>query len=297
MTLGELYAVLARDYVLNERASLKTLPFHRAPILEFFGASRDAESLTGADIASYKEWRLKAVARGTVNNELRYLSSAYSKALDEELITRRPRIKCLSLDNARQGFLRPRAFERLALCLETLAPVVGQLARTLYSLGWRSGELKALEWSEVDTVGWVLRLPAKRHKNRTPKSVALAGEALRVFQARLEARQGPYVFHRYGGEPVRDFLEVWHHACKATGHQGLRPHDLRRSFARNALHAGLKIPTIMLIGGWRTMSVFLRYCIQDDRDARLALAQLSAWTERGGDEEGEILSLKPAGTG
>jgi integrase len=291
MTLTDLYACLERDYRLNGRASLEVLPYHKGPVIAFF-AGRQAEDLTGADIAAYKEWRLKSVAPGTVNNDLRYLSSAYSKALDEELIGRRPRIKCLRVDNARQGFLRPRGFDRLAKCLETLSPVVGQLARALYSLGWRSGELKRLAWSEVDVTGWVLRLPAARHKNRQPKSVALAGEALRVFQARWAARQGPWVFHRYGGEPVRHIGDVWRHACRATGHQGLRPHDLRRSFARNALHAGLKIPTIMLIGGWRTMSVFLRYAIQDDRDMRLALAQLSAWTEKGGDEaEGPILKL------
>ena len=41
-------------------------------------------------------------------------------------------------------------------------------------------------------------------------------------------------------------------------------HDLRRSFAQNALLAGLLIPLILELGGWLTPSMLYRYAINDE---------------------------------
>jgi len=46
------------------------------------------------------------------------------------------------------------------------------------------------------------------------------------------------VFH-FDGEPIGSFRTAWRTAIKSAGLPGLRPHDLRRSAARNMVRAGV----------------------------------------------------------
>jgi hypothetical protein len=69
--------------------------------------------------------------------------------------------------------------------------------------------------------------------------------------------------------------------CKSCGmrvrrhdlaYSGLLYHDLRRSFARDALRAGIPESIARRLGGWLTKSVFNRYALVDDEDdVRMAM--------------------------
>ena len=71
------------------------------------------------------------------------------------------------------------------------------------------------------------------------------------------------VFHR-DGEPIRDMDDAWRTACKAAGKPGALFHDLRRSFALNMRRIGLSETDIMELAGWKTASMFRRYCVADE---------------------------------
>ncbi|HET7904809.1 MAG TPA: tyrosine-type recombinase/integrase, partial [Candidatus Eisenbacteria bacterium] len=62
------------------------------------------------------------------------------------------------------------------------------------------------------------------------------------------------------------FRGAWRTAVKAAGVPGLRPHDLRRSAARNMRRAGVDKDVIKKLCGWSTDAMFSRYNIVDDRD-------------------------------
>jgi hypothetical protein len=53
-------------------------------------------------------------------------------------------------------------------------------------------------------------------------------------------------------------------------YEGITPHDLRRSFARNSTRSGNSETVAMKIGGWKTGSVFRRYNIMFVDDIKLA---------------------------
>lgn len=85
------------------------------------------------------------------------------------------------------------------------------------------------------------------------------------------------VFH-IAGRAIRDheYRGAWADACTAAGLAGKIPHDFRRTAARNMLRAGIPQPVAMLIGGWKTDSVFRRYAIVDENLIVENLAKLAA---------------------
>jgi integrase len=75
----------------------------------------------------------------------------------------------------------------------------------------------------------------------------------------------PYVFHR-AGKPIRSFRKAFKAAAKEVGHEGLLPHDMRRSAVRNFRKAGLSEGDGMMLSGHKTRSIYERYNIRDGRD-------------------------------
>jgi integrase len=66
------------------------------------------------------------------------------------------------------------------------------------------------------------------------------------------------VFH-HDGKPIRNFRNAWVSACKRAGLAGRLFHDFRRTAARNYRRQGVSEGVVMLIGGWKTRSLFDRY--------------------------------------
>ena len=75
-------------------------------------------------------------------------------------------VELLQGENIRKGFIAPAEFASLA---ETIPDAdVRDLVEFLYNSGWRSGEGKTLEWSEVDLKNNMIRLPAEKSKSKKP---------------------------------------------------------------------------------------------------------------------------------
>lgn len=277
MTVRELVALLEEDYRLQGRRSLGNARSQLKHVTRVLG-DLPVENLKVALLEEYKAKRQgEGAARATINNELALLRRSFSIAIDREILERCPRIKKFTVENAREGFLTAEEWRRFHAALEVLDPDVADLATFLYFLGWRKREAQELTWAEVEVNG-VVRLPGRRAKTREGRRVALSGALLRTLRRRQDARCGPLVFHR-GGKPIRDFRSIWRRAAASVGKPGLLVHDLRRSFARNALLAGVPREVIMAIAGWRTASIFRRYAIIDERAVAEAVSQISASVE------------------
>lgn len=68
----------------------------------------------------------------------------------------------------------------------------------------RSGNVRHVEWSEVDEGAKVWSIPADKMKTARPHTVPLSGEAMKIIQAQPMLDDSPYVFAGGRGRPLSD---------------------------------------------------------------------------------------------
>ncbi len=287
VTLDDLAQALLADYQINGRRSARSARLSISHLRTFFGFDR-AIDITTDRIKAYAADRQKAnAANASINRELAALKRMFSLAVEDGRLSHSPYIPTLEEDNARQGFLDHGAFVSLRT---NLAEYLRDPIAFLYLSGWRLGEMKALEWRDVDLVGKVVHLRPEISKNKDGRLLPLSGELFEIMD-RAHARRRPdcpFVFHR-DGESIGDFRKAWSTACKAAGLHPILVHDLRRTAVRNMVRAGIPDRVAMTLSGHKTRSIFDRYNIVSEAD----LAQATELLQRHLREQTPIPKVKP----
>lgn len=297
---------LRNDYKVNGKRSLDSIELSIRHLSDFFAGDK-ARQITTDRVRQYIAKRQgEGAANGSINRELSALKRAFSLAMQAGKLFHRPYIPMLEENNARQGFLDHGGF--LALRNE-LSDYLKDPVSFLYLSGWRSGEMKSLEWRDVGADA--IRLRAENSKNKKPRVLPIRGELAEIIERAREARQPDcvFVFHN-DGEPIGDFRKSWWNACVAAGlgyfekigegrtakkiYHGLVPHDLRRSAVRNMVSAGIREKVAMERSGHRTRSVFDRYDITIEQDQVEASDQLEKYLERKA-EAAKVVPIRKAG--
>lgn len=273
LRVRDIVELARRDLELNQRPYAAVFPSQTKRLLERLG-DLEATELGFEDLEGYKLERIsQGAARATVNKELGALSKGFKLAIAAKYIEALavPQIRRLSPGEPRQGFLGVDEFGRIAAELVHRVPgrtgasgpeAVRDVCEFAYWSGWRRGECFGLQWTATNEE-WVWT----RDKNGQAKYAPLSGPLGPVLARRRAARlpDCPYVFHR-NGRPIRSLARAWDGACRRAGLPGRVFHDMRRSFVRNAIRAGIDRDTAMALSGHRTHAVFSRYNIQDERD-------------------------------
>jgi len=274
LTFDDLAQALLADYQINGRRSLRSARLSISHLRKFFGFDR-AVDITTDRIKAYAADRQKAkAANASINRELAALKRMFSLAVEDGRLSHSPYIPTLEEDNARQGFVDHGAFVSLRA---NLSEYLRDPITFLYLSGWRLGEMKALEWRDVDLAGKVVHLRPEISKNKDGRLLPLSGELFDTMdRARAQRRPDcPFVFHR-DGEPIGDFRKAWSAACKAAGLGPILVHDLRRTAVRNMVRAGIADRVAMTLSGHKTRSVFDRYNIVSEADLAQATERLQA---------------------
>src|SRR5207245_8146540 len=145
LTVRDLWAGPELASPNTRRRSLATLKWRVGPLRGAFGEDRGIDP-TAARVERYKAARLAAGhAPATINRELAALRRALNLALQQERLSRMPRITLFAEHNERQGFLEPADFEAL---VANLPEYLQDSARFAYVTGWRKGEIQSLEWAD-----------------------------------------------------------------------------------------------------------------------------------------------------
>lgn len=197
-------------------------------------------------------------------------------------------VKLLEGENVRKGFLAPAEFKALAEKVPDAD--TRDLIAFLYNSGWRSGEGKKLEWSEVDLDRNMIRLPAEKSKSKKPRNLPIIGALMEIIQRRLAVRRLDclYVFHRKG-KPIASFRRAFKAAASEAELSGLVPHDMRRSAVRNFRRAGLSEHEGMKLSGHETDSIYRRYDIISDDDLTESMNRVQEHLKK----EAEIRKVVP----
>jgi integrase len=247
--------------------------FKRTPITE----------ITAVKIQAYIKWRRKeGDADATTRRQLGHLRSAFHRAKALDLLTDNhiPTFVLPSDSKPRKGFIDLDDFATLRDALpEHLRPTV----TFLYYSGCRSGAAAKITWSMVSKDCSEIELPAEIMKNDEPLILPLVGPLEQIAAMLREMRKSfpkpeDQVFN------FRNFRFAWNKTCDRLGlgkfdkklrrYDGLKPHDFRRSAARNLIKAGVDRRTAMKITGHKTEHIFERYNIKTTEDVREALIKV-----------------------
>lgn len=174
------------------------------------------------------------------------------------------------------------------------------------SLGMRPGEVLTRRWSHVDLEARTLRIcpvempdgtrwqPKAGSARTLPLSPVLVSRLRELWMA--DGRADGWIFPRRGDPawPQTTYKKALAGACEAADLPRLHPHALRHTAATRWVAAGVDIPTMMRIGGWRTSAVPLEVYAQTTPDR---LREALERTEVGAAVDQQLLTSTPEGGG
>ena len=129
---------------------------------------------------------------GTTTNRYRTALHGFCQYLVEQGALRQNPVKAIRTEQARPGYHR-RALtnEELKRLLEAAPAERARVYRVATLTGLRRGELKALNWSQVELEKGVLHLKADQAKNRRIAAITLTAEVVGAIAETPEARRRP----------------------------------------------------------------------------------------------------------
>ena len=249
-----------RDEISPTKRSARTEKSRINAMLRRPIVHRTLAKLTSADIATYRDERLKDVAPATVVRELNTLSHAIEIALREWglWLPRNPvkMVRRPSVPNGRKRRLEEGEEERLlAACDSGRTALMRPLLILAVETGMRRGELLGLCWADVDLNKRVAHLELT--KNGDFRDVPLsrrATETLRALSAVDHARSNRVL--PISGNAVRlAFERLRVRADMADFHF----HDLRHEAITRLFERGLNIAEVSAISGHKELRMLQRY--------------------------------------
>jgi integrase len=266
LTVRQLFDLVIQDYRDNDKATESGVHNSMKHWERLDYMERSAVRLVTRDIEDYKRIRRdEGAAKGTINIELSHLRRGYSLALEGDMISKAPRIKCYYLGNTnrRTGWFEQSDYEKL---LPVLKHYQKQCLRFSYICGWRRSELLNLTWTKnYDEDNQCIRI--YKSKNKDGRVLPLFdedGEPTELYdiieeQKTYRSPETDYIFHYRGQQVNRStFHGHWTEACKQAGVKR-HFHDTRRTASRNLRNAGVDQAERMAIVGHKTTTMDLRW--------------------------------------
>ncbi|MDP0927963.1 tyrosine-type recombinase/integrase [Paracoccus onubensis] len=162
-------------------------------------------------------------------------------------------------EEKRERYLIPDELARLGKVLDEARdePEAVNCIRLLLLTGCRLSEIQTLKWDYVDYTVGVLRLPDSK---TGAKLVPIGKAAIEVLKNILKVEGNPYVITgRIEGQHLTDMQKPWRRLRKRAGLDDLRIHDLRHSFASDALQLGQDLTMIGRLLGHTQVQTTARY--------------------------------------
>ncbi len=217
-------------------------------------------------------FRARAIVRGgrgVAARALAVLSAVYSYGIRKGLVDANPTKNVKPPKGKSRGkFLTKDEWSRLGEAMRAFGGDVGANifvdAINLIALsGCRRCEITRLRWSEVDLEAGLLRL---EHSKTGPRTVPLGDQAVRLIAELKRSAKSDWAFPSTRGTgPIVGIQKVWDDIRTRADLLGVRLHDLRHSFASQAINGGASLYLTGAILGHRQSSTTQRYAhLQSD---------------------------------
>ena len=230
--------------------------------------SRPAVSITGPDMADWREERLKFVSASTTNRELSLISAVFTKAIKEWRIglTVNPVFLIEKPKKPRPRTQRVNAEDRAKLLSAlgwdeaseptTPAQWVGFAFAFAIATAMRKGEILSLQWREIDFDRRTAYLNLT--KNGEAREVPLSSVAVALLRLIPQPKSEAPVIPVQSGYLDRLFRE----ARKASGLMHVRFHDSRRE-AASTMARKFNVLELSAITGHKSLQMLKVYYAAD----------------------------------
>ena len=226
-TFGEVLAKYEREHLVN----LKSGTEYSRRIRNVFGHLAARPLLgTGLDeILDAAEDRRQTSAT-SADAAMRYLKSFYSWASDKRIAPNILADVKVAQTRRRTHRILPEDLGTIIVALEADPSTVALCAHTAFALAGRDGEVARMRIDELDLAGRVWTCPDT--KNGLTDRVPLSDYATALIETAMARRSdgGPFVFAGNTGRPVSGWSKLKSRIDAATGIEGWRWHDIRRTF-------------------------------------------------------------------
>lgn len=139
-----------------------------------------------------------------------------------------------------------------ALPLHLKAPAAFALAT-----GLRQANVTMLTWGQVDLARRVAWIDAAEAKGRKPIGIPLSDDAVAILACQRGEHER-WVFP-WRGKPLQKIRGAWTRAIERAGIAPVTFHGLRHTWASWHVMNGTPLETLRQLGGWKTLSMVLRY--------------------------------------
>lgn len=257
MTVRDLLARYLLEITPTKR-SASTEGYRIKALMKRDIAHRTLAMLSSADIATYRDERLKVVSTSSVIRELNTIAHAVDVArkewgvhlvLNPVRMIRRP-VPPRGRDRRLNGDEEQRLFEAADAGRNTYMRPLMVLA---IETAMRQGEILSLTWADVDLEKRIAHLDMT--KNGESRDVPLSSRAL-VALDQLRQQQ---VDDRVVPSTKSGVQQAWGHLRGRAGLADLRFHDLRHEAVSRLLERGLNVIETATISGHKELRMLQRY--------------------------------------
>lgn len=210
------------------------------------------------------------------NRILEVIRSAFNRAIRRGWMEKNPAQGFnRNPEPPRHRYLTSDELLRLGAALDTLQnKKAADAIRLLCLTGARLREVLRAQWDEFDFEKNVWSKPAHSTKQRKLHSIPISEAAAVIFKAQKRT-DSPYIFPSKNDKPLNSIFFSWRKACERAKIENARIHDLRHTFASQAISAGHSLPVIGALLGHTQAQTTLRYAHLADDPLRKATDQVA----------------------
>jgi integrase len=235
-----------------------------AYLVPFFG-SKHLNEITNLRVEEYKAHILKkGLAPKTINNHLTILAKCLRTAQEWVGLEVLPKIKHLRVPPQKTDFLSVQESDGLLASINNTSAYA--LLLLALRTGLRLGELRGLEWPDVDLRSRMItvRQSVVRGLIGSPKSnkkryIPMTNELYQVLLP-LKKTEG-FVFGRNDGRPASadTMRTILRRACRKSGIREIGWHTLRHTFASQMSEADVSLQSVQELLGHSDIRTTMRY--------------------------------------
>lgn len=235
----------------------------RAHLKPFF-----AGLVNDIDIRKIEAYKSRRMATGicawTMNNDLKVLSCILKFGAENNYLEEIPKIRRVKIQKKTPRFL---SAEEIAKVLAAARASARPMLQLMIFTGLRKGEVRFLEWSDVDLEHRLLHVRPKEtwspKTESSARTIPLCDPAYQALLAAWERAQNrkeksSLVFPGRKG-PLNDVRESLNGACKRAGIPHVRVHGLRHTFGSQMAMAGADPFAIMKAMGHTDIKTTMIY--------------------------------------